>query len=141
MNSSLHHNSSSMSIISTAASLMASANSILGVNSGLSGSLLSGHVGNHPLVGVGSGANGSLLPTGILSPGVLGGSGGSGGLLQDVPVDDLRSSSIATLRQKAQEHAARLGLNHLNNNLAALHQSAEALHHHHHHHHHHLGHF
>ncbi|XP_042223210.1 homeobox protein ceh-10-like, partial [Homarus americanus] len=41
--------------------------------------------------------------------------------------DDLRSSSIAVLRQKAQEHAARMNLN---NNLAALHHP-EPLHHHH----------
>ena len=117
---------------------MASANSILGANSNLIsngstvGSLLGG--GGHSLVG--GGGSGPLLPGGIPS---LGGGGtvGVGGML---PVDDLRSSSIATLRQKAQEHAARLGLNHINNNLAALHQSAEALHHHHHHHHH-LAHF
>nr|XP_045590745.1 homeobox protein ceh-10-like [Procambarus clarkii] len=42
--------------------------------------------------------------------------------------DDLRSSSIAVLRQKAQEHAARMNLN---NNLAGLHHP-EPLHHHHH---------
>ncbi|XP_042877484.1 ell-associated factor Eaf-like [Penaeus japonicus] len=45
--------------------------------------------------------------------------------------DDLRSSSIAVLRQKAQEHAARMSLN---NNMAGLHHP-EPLHHHH------LGHF
>jgi len=55
------------------------------------------------------------------SPSLINGPGGLhplvGGASQSgiLPVDDLRSSSIATLRQKAQEHAARLGLN--NNNV------------------------
>ena len=147
---------------------MASANSILGAGGAAAaaaalvphsdapsvGSLLGSQVANS-LMGNHGGSNNNSGP--LLSPGgMAGGNGGAGGGgggigtlgslgsqsglgLPDVPVDDLRSSSIATLRQKAQEHAARLGLNTINNNLVALHQTAEVLHHHHHHHH--LGHF
>ncbi|XP_069957627.1 homeobox protein ceh-10-like [Cherax quadricarinatus] len=57
--------------------------------------------------------------------------GGSSGqqAAQSALPDDLRSSSIAVLRQKAQEHAARMNLN---NNLAGLHHPEPLLHHHHH---------
>ncbi|XP_018020921.1 visual system homeobox 2 isoform X2 [Hyalella azteca] len=157
----LQHPNNTLSIISTAASIMANASSMLGAaeNSSLMSSLpnssgasvvqsLLGPGMGNALVGSGANSSGSSVVQSLLGPGMgtgpslLHGALGSASSLglQDVQVDDLRSSSIATLRQKAQEHAARLGLCHINSNLAALHQSAEAMHHHHHHHHH-LAHF